>query len=54
MEQPHEKDKSPSIDQFNRDSLKLSLENLKTENSRLKDLVIRLSETLIRTVMGRK
>jgi hypothetical protein len=44
-----------SLDQFARDAeLKQELEVLKKENSRLKNLVVRLSETIIRNVIGKK
>ena len=44
-----------SLDQFARDpELKQELEVLKKENSRLKGLVIQLSEAIIRNVIGKK
>jgi len=44
-----------SHDQFARDAeLKQELEVLKKENSRLKGLVVRLSETIIRNAVGKK
>ena len=44
-----------SHDQFSRDAeLKQELEVLKKENSRLKGLVVRLSETIIRKAAGKK
>lgn len=44
-----------SHDQFSRDAeLKQELDVLKKENSRLKGLVVRLSETIIRNAVGKK
>jgi hypothetical protein len=55
MEQqpPPEKRRPSSLDQFERDE-KLTREYLRKENNRLKDLVVRLSETVIRLVAGKK
>jgi hypothetical protein len=54
MEQPPpEKRRPSSLDQFERDE-NLALESLRKENHRLKDLVVRLSEAVIRFVVRKK
>ena len=50
---PRENQPRSCLDQFDRDS-ELTQEALKKENSRLKDLVVRLSEMVIRLVAGKK
>ena len=47
---PRPKEPPSCLDQFGRYE-KRSLEALKGENTRLKDLVVRLSETVVRLVM---
>jgi hypothetical protein len=54
MEQPPPEKRPPSSHhQFELDK-DLTQEALKKENIRLKDLVVRLSETVIRLVVGKK
>jgi hypothetical protein len=54
MEQPPpEKRRPSSLDQFERDE-ELTQEYLRKENNRLKDLVVRLCEAVIRLVTGKK
>lgn len=54
MEKPRpEKKCSSSLDQLERDTDRTH-EALQKENIRLKDLVARLSETVIRLVVGKK
>jgi hypothetical protein len=50
---PSEKTRRPSLDRFERDTDR-TYEALKKENIRLKDLVVRLSETVMRLVLGKK
>jgi hypothetical protein len=51
--EPPEKGHPSCLDQFERNTDQTQ-EALKKENIRLKDLVVRLSETVIRLVMGKK
>jgi len=55
MEQQKQEKRQPScLDQFKRPEDSISVEELKLENATLKQLVVRLSETVIRLVAGKK